>query len=129
MEGRRPDIDAVLPGTVDGVLAGSGRVLVVVGRRGSGRTRWALGAERRAGMAGLRVLAARTGGVSARVPFEVIAGPMAELAGLPADHPHFAGVAAPAWPLVSGQALPQGPVARDRMTLAVHWLVRRLSLE
>lgn len=114
---------------VGAAASGSGRVVVVVGERGSGRSRCAAAAARAAGEAGLRVLQAHTGGVAVGVPFEVLTDVFAELAGTPAGDERFAGAAAEAWPLVTGRAIPGPPEERDRMVHALHWLVRRLAAE
>src|SRR4051812_15728851 len=113
------DTDAVISAAIDRAAAGQGEVVVVVGERGAGRTRAAYTAEARAHLAGMRTFASHPGGVAVGVPFEVVAELFGDLAGVPAGDERFAGAAAPAWELVNGRALPDGPHEADRMIHAV----------
>src|SRR3954454_16559147 len=121
------DTDAVIAAAIDRAAAGQGQVVVVVGERGAGRTRATYAAEARAHLAGMRTFASHPGGIAVGVPFEVVAELFGDLAGGSADDERFAGAAAPAWRLVNGSALPDGPDEANRMIHAVHWLVRRLA--
>src|SRR3954466_9932532 len=104
---RRPDIDAAVAGAVAAVPAGAGRVLVVVGERGRGRTHAARAAARHAALAGLRVLALHPGDTPLDVPFAAVERLLQDAGGLP-----DAGAPAP-----------------DATVQAVHRLVRRLAGE
>ncbi|HEX8123777.1 MAG TPA: AAA family ATPase [Solirubrobacteraceae bacterium] len=113
---------------------GAGRLVVLEGPAGIGKTRLLRAARDRAAEAGMRVLAARGSELERDFPFGVVRQllePAVHAAGAPEREELLAGAARPAAPLVGDAA---GPEARDVFadpsfaTLnALYWLVSNLA--